>query len=121
MAAPTSVARINKGENFIYRRFLKDKTLTGIAVGSVVSFVAEIRQAGQTLATLTYPSANCRQAAGTVTNFQYIIEIEIVQATSALFQKGDVFIRTTAVAPDSDFITDVNQKRVEEKLLAVVE
>lgn len=121
MAAPTSVIRINKGENFIVRRFLKDKNLNGILVSNLVSFTAEIRQFGQTLLTLNYPSANCRAAANTVSNYQYIVEIEIVQATSNLFQKGDLFIRTTAVAPDGDFVTDLNQKRVEEKLWAVVE
>ena len=121
MAAPTSVVRINIGENFIVRRFLKDKNLNPILVSSIVSFVAEIRQLGTTILTLNYPSANCRQAANTVTNYQYIVEIEIVQATGALLKKGDLYIRTTVVAPDSDFVTDVNQKRVEEKLWAVVE
>jgi hypothetical protein len=121
MPAATSVIRINKGENFIYRRFLKDKNLNPVPVSAIVTFIVELRQGSTALATLTYPSANCRAAASTVPNYLYIVEIEFTQTVSALLQKGELWIKTTAVYPDSDFVTDINQRKIEEKKLADVE
>jgi hypothetical protein len=109
--------RINKGENFIVRRPIKDKTGATIPVANCSGISVEIKQRGKVLATLTHPSANCRTYSGN----NYTLEIEVIKATSDLFEKGDVYFKTTITAPDTDFVTEGTQKRVEEKLVAVVD
>lgn len=109
--------RINVGENFVYRVPIKDKTGTPVLVSACSGISAEIKQKGKILQTLTYPSANCRTYSGDT----HTLEIEVVQSLAAQFTKGDVHLRLTIVAPDSDMVTDGTQKKTVERLIAVVD
>ena len=108
--------KIKKGENFIVRFDLKDKFGDPLSLGAgVVSIIAEIMQHGQVVETLTYPTTNLRQG-----EFISQAELEVIQATSNKFTKGDVTVRTTIIAEDPDFDTELEQKKITETLVAQV-
>lgn len=116
--AQGAVITVNKGENFIVRRLLKDKNGSPITVVSCNSIAVVIRQKGVVKATLTYPSANIRVNNAISTN---CLEIEVVTTVSDTFDNGDISFTTTITATDTDFVTGIYQKKIEERIFAVVE
>lgn len=108
--------RIKTGENFIVRLDLKDKDGSNLLLSSLVSMGVDVKQNGSVLESMTYSSTNLRQGETTSQ-----AEIEVRTTTSAKFKKGNVYLKVTVVAPDSDFDTESNQTKIEEILVAQVE
>lgn len=107
---------IKAGENFLVRFNLLKKDGSALVIATdLISAVAEIKQNGKIIETLTYPAANLR--VGETSNQ---LEIEVTQATSDLFTGGDITVKITVVATDAEFDTEEEQKKVYEKLVAKV-
>lgn len=107
--------KIAKGENFLVRFNLKQKDGTALLLSSLTSMSVDILQNSKVIESLTYPSANLRQGETTSQ-----AEVEVRTVTSNKFSKGNVFLKTTIVAPDSDFDTEEAQTKVDERVVAQV-
>lgn len=106
---------INKGENIIIRRNLKQANGDELPLSNVESLKLEILQSGTLVERLEYPSQFLRL--GELSNQ---IEIEVSTSVSNRFRKGRVTFKYEITVQNDDFAGEGIQKDVIEEAVLVV-